>query len=218
MAKSDQKIIDAYFEIAGFYQQVLEDEEEAVKVYEELLTRYPQNNHLEAVYYSLYLGYAKTNQAKSEMYKNMVLAKYSNSVYAKTILDPNFSAKQNALDLEINKIYNTVFDSYEKKDFPAVITSVNETNQRFPENALQAQYDYLKAIAIGRTKNVDSLLLAFNAIISKYPNDKLINPLVLDHINYINANLSSFKARKIALIDFDPTEPRFISQREIRLL
>jgi tetratricopeptide (TPR) repeat protein len=214
IVKSDQKIIDAYFEIAGFYQQVLQDEEEAVKVYEELLARYPQNNHLEAIYYSLYLGYAKTDQAKSEMYKNMVLAKYPNSVYAKTILDPNFSAKQNALDLEINKIYNTVFDSYEKKDFPAVITSVNETNQRFPGNALQAQYDYLKAIAIGRTQNVDSLLLAFNAIISKYPNDKLINPLVLDHIAYINANLPAFKARKIALIDFDPTEPRFISQRE----
>lgn len=214
MVKSDQKIIDAYFEIAVFYQQVLEDQEEAVKVYEELLARYPQNNHLEAVYYSLYLGYSKTDPVKSEMYKNMVLAKYPSSVYAKTILDPNFSAKQNALDLEINKIYNTVFGSYEKKDFPAIIASVNETNQRFPGNALQAQYDYLKAIAIGRTQNVDSLLLAFNTIISKYPNDKLINPLVLDHIAYINTNLSSFKARKIALIDFDPTEPRFISQRE----
>ena len=214
MAKSDQRIIDAYFEIAAFYQQVLQDEEEAVKIYEELLSRYPQNNHLEAIYYSLYLGYAKADQAKSALYKNKVLAQYPNSVYAKTILDPNFSAKQNALDLEVNKIYNTVFDRYEQKDFPAVIAEVNETNQRFPGNALQAQYDYLKAIAIGRTQNVDSLLLAFNTIISKYPDDKLINPLVLDHINYINANLPAFKARKIALIDFDPTEPRFISQGE----
>ncbi|MFD0939846.1 type IX secretion system periplasmic lipoprotein PorW/SprE [Pedobacter boryungensis] len=214
MVKSDQKIIDAYFEIAGFYQQVLQDEEEAAKVYEELLSRYPQNNHLEAVYYSLYLVYAKTDQAKSDLYKNKVLAIYPNSVYAKTIVDPNFSAKQNALDLEINKIYNTIFDRYEQKDFPTVIAAVNETNQRFPGNSLQAQYDYLKAIAIGRTQNVDSLLIAFNTIITKYPDDKLINPLVLDHINYIQANLPAFKARKIALIDFDPTEPRFISQRE----
>ncbi|MFI5451014.1 tetratricopeptide repeat protein [Pedobacter sp. UC225_61] len=214
MVKSDQRIVDAYFEIAGFYQQVLQDEEEAIKVYEELLARYPQNNHLDAIYYSLYLGYAKADQANSALYKNKVLAQYPNSVYAKTILDPNFSAKQNALDLEVNKIYNTVFGRYEQKDFPAVIAAVNETNQRFPGNALQAQYDYLKAIAIGRTQNVDSLLLAFNTIISKYPDDKLINPLVLDHINYINANLPAFKARKIALIDFDPTEPHFISQGE----
>ncbi|WP_316785647.1 gliding motility protein [Pedobacter frigiditerrae] len=213
LQKSDQQIIDAYFEIAAFYQQVLGDEQEAIKVYETLLARYPQNNHLDAVYYSLYLGYKDNYPAKSESFKNLVLAKFPGSVYAKTILDPNFSAKQNALDAEVNKVYNTVFANYEKKEFNTVINAVNETNARFPGNSLQAQYDYLKAIAIGRTQNVDSLLLAFNNILVKYPNDQLINPLVKDHLKYIEANIGVFKARKIALIDFDPSEPRFIAQQ-----
>lgn len=216
MRKSDQQIIDSYFEIAGFYQQVLADQQEAIKIYELLLARYPQNNHLEVIYYSLYLGYKDIDQAKADQYKNMVLSKYPNSVYAKTILDPNFSAKQNALDLEINKIYNTVFSDYEKKEFPTVITAVNQTNQRFPGNALQAQYDYLKAIAIGRTQPVDSLLLAFNTILTQYPNDQLINPLVKDHVAYINGHMATFKPRKIALIDFDPTESPFLLPGENR--
>ncbi|MEE1945997.1 gliding motility protein [Pedobacter sp. KR3-3] len=214
LRKSDQQIIDAYFEIAGFYQQVIEDQAEAIKVYEQLLARYPQNNHRDAIYYSLYLAYANTDKAKSENYRNKVLSEFPNSVYAKTILDPNFSAKQNALDAEVNKSYNLVFASYEQKDFPKVITGVDETSQHFPGNSLQSQYDYLKSIAIGRTQNVDSLLNAFNGIIAKYPNDLLITPLVKDHIAYINAHLAAFKARKIALIDFDPTEPRFIAQQE----
>jgi tetratricopeptide (TPR) repeat protein len=211
---SDQKIIDAYFEIAGFYQQVLGDQEEATKVYETLLNRYPNNNHLEAIYYSLYLGHASTNNDKSNAYKTLVLKNYPNSVYAKTILDPNFSAKQNQLDLVINKTYNEVFNSYEKKDFTSVINQVKQTNQRFPGNNLEPQYDYLKAISIGRTQPVDSLLAAFSAIIFKYPKDKLITPLVLDHVSYINGNLPVFKARKIALSDFDPSEPRFNIQPE----
>jgi len=214
MRKSDEQIINAYFEIAGFYQQVLEDQAEAVKVYETLLARYPQNNHLEVIYYSLYLGYKNVDQTKADHFKNLVLTKYPNSVYAKTILDPNFSSKQNALDLEVNKIYNAVFTTYEKKEFPAVIATVNETNQRFPGNTLQPQYDYLKAIAIGRTQPVDSLLTAFNNILTQYPNDALIAPLVKDHIAYINANMAIFKPRKIALIDFDPTESPFIVQGE----
>lgn len=212
---SNQLIIDAYFEIAGFYQQVLADQNEAVKVYEILLARYPQNNHLEAIYYSLYLGYKNSDPAKSALYKNKVLNTYPNSIYAKTILDPNFSAKQNALELEINRIYNSVFDYYTKKDFPVVIATVNETNQRFPGNALQAQYDYLKAIAIGRTQHVDSLLLAFNQILAKYPNDKLINPLVKEHITYINANSTEFKSRKIALIDSDSNEAPLSTQQVV---
>jgi tetratricopeptide (TPR) repeat protein len=214
LASSDQKIIDAYFEIAGFYQQVLNDQEEATKVYETLLNRYPKNNHLEAIYYSLYLGLASINQEKSIQYKNLVLNNYPNSVYAKTILDPNFSAKQNELDLLINKTYNSIFDLYEKKDFIHVIEQVNQINQRFPGNNLQPQYDYLKAISIGRTQPVDSLLIAFNTIVVQHPSDKLITPLVTDHLNYINNNLASFKSRKVALPDSDPNEPRFSIQQE----
>lgn len=212
LTKSNQQIIDAYFEIANFYQQVINDQEEAVRIYELLLERFPQNNHLEKIYYSLYLGYKDTNQAKADIYKNLVLTKYPNSLFAKTILDPNFSLKQNALDIELNKLYNSTFESYLDKDFEKVISSVDEVNQRFPGNNLQAQFDYLKAIAIGRTQHVDSLLTAFNKIITDYPEDQLINPLTKEHVAYIIANLSSFKARKIALLDFDILEPPFISK------
>lgn len=213
LTKSNQQIIDAYLEIGGFYRQVLEDQQEATKVYEILLTRFPQNNHLEAIYYSLYLGYKGIDQNKSDYYKNLVLTKYPTSSYAKTILDPSYSTKQSALDLAINSLYNDIFSSYEKKEYATVITSVNEANQRFPGNALQTQYDYLKAIAIGRTENLDSLLIAFQKIITQYPTDSLITPLIKDHLVYINANLNVFKSRKIALLDFDETEPKFVAQK-----
>lgn len=215
LTKSNQQIINSYFEIAAFYQQVINDQQEAIKVYELLLERYPQNNHLETIYYSLYLSYKEADQEKANFYKNIVLTKYPNSVFAKTILDPNFSFKQNALELELNKLYNNIFTTYLEKDFEKVISDVNEVNQRFPNNNIQAQYDYLKAIAIGRTQNVDNLLTAFNQITTKYPEDQLINPLVKNHVNYINNNLKTFKARKIALIDFDPLETPFISKQVV---
>lgn len=213
LTKSNQQIIDSYFEIASFYQQVIKDEEEAIKIYELLLKRYPQNSHLETIYYSLYLSYKERNLIKANFYKDIILSKYSNSIFAKTIIDPNFSFKQNALELELNKLYNNIFTTYLDKDFEKVISSVNEANQRFPNNTLQAQFDYLKAIAVGRTQNVDNLLTAFNQITTKYPEDQLINPLVKNHIIYINSNIKSFKARKVALIDLDPLETPFISKQ-----
>ena len=212
-ARSNQQIITAYLEIGAFYQQVLEDQKEATKVYEILLARFPQNNWLETIYYSLYLGYKPTDLNKSDYYKNLVLTKYPSSSYAKTILDPSYTTKQNALDLAINKLYNEIFSQYEKREYTAVIASANEANQRFPGNSLQIQNDYLKAISIGKTENLDSLMLAFQKITTQYPNDSLITPLIKDHLNYINANLSVFKSRKIALLDFDDTEPKFVSQK-----
>lgn len=210
---SNQQIIAAYLEIGGFYQQVLEDQQEAIKAYETLLNRFPKNNHLETIYYSLYLGYKGIDQGKSDRYKNLILTNYPSSSYAKTILDPSYTTKQSALDLAINKLYNEIFSLYEKKEYLEVIKRVQEANQRFPGNSLQIQYDYLKAIAIGKTEKLDSLLSAFQKITTQYPTDSLITPLIKDHLNYINANLSIFNARKIALLDFDETEPKFVAQQ-----
>lgn len=212
VSKSNQKIIDAYFEIASFYQQELNDKVEANKVYLELLKRFPENNHLVAVYYSLYLNYQGVDQVKSDEYKQLVLTKFPNSNFAKTILDPAYSAKQNQLENVANNNYNSTFDAYAKKDYASVVKQANDNISAFPENDLAPQYAYLKAIAVGRTSKVDALLTEFNSIITLYPNDKIITPLVRDHLKYIDSNLVEFKQRPVALIDFDANEPRFVNQ------
>lgn len=212
ISKSNQKIIDSYFEIASFYQQELSDKVEANKVYLELLKRFPENNHLVAVYYSLYLNYQGNDEAKSDEYKQLVLTKFPNSNFAKTILDPSYSAKQTQLENVANNNYNLVFDAYAKKDYASVVKQANENISAFPENDLAPQYAYLKAIAVGRTSKVDALLTEFKSITTLYPNDKIITPLVRDHLKYIDSNMVEFKQRPVALIDFDANEPRFVNQ------
>lgn len=212
LATSDQKIIDAYFEIASFYQQELNDKAEANKIYLELIKRYPDNNHLVAIYYSLHLNYKGVDEVKSDQYKQLVLTKFPESNFAKNILDPSYSAKQTEMEnIAINN-YNVAFDAYAKKDYANVIKQADDNITAFPNNDLAPQYAYLKAIAVGRTAKVDALLTEFNLITTLYPNDKIITPLVRDHLKYIEANLEEFKQRPLALIDFDANAPRFVSQ------
>lgn len=212
LAASDQKIIDAYFEIASFYQQELNDKPEANKIYLELIKRYPDNNHLVAIYYSLYLNYKGVDDVKSEQYKQLVLNKFPESNFAKNILDPSYSAKQTQMENMAINNYNATFDAYAKKDYASVVKLADDNITAFPENDLAPQYAYLKAIAVGRTAKVDPLLTEFNLITNRYPNDKIITPLVRDHLKYIEANLDEFKQRPVALIDFDANAPRFVSQ------
>jgi tetratricopeptide (TPR) repeat protein len=206
---SNQKIIKAYYEIASFYQQELNDNPEAIRVYEILLNRFPVNNFLPEINYSLYLAYRANDPKKAEQYKNEVLSKYGNSVFAKTILDPTFSIKQSELDRVLESQYNALFATYLSKDFPSVIKRVDQLTETYPGNYLLPQFEYLKAIAIGRTQRVDSLIAAFKTIENQFSGDQLIVPLVESHLAYINAHLAEFRKRKIALTDFDPNEPPF---------
>jgi len=209
LEKSNQKIISAYLDMGSFYQQVLNDKPEAIKTYQTLLKRFPNNGKLDMIYYSLYLAYQGNDNAKSNEYRNLVLTKYPTSVFAKTILDPNFSVKQNQLEVTLNREYETLFSKLQAKEFTAVITEATNISQRFPGNTMEPQYDYLKAIAIGRTENVDRLIVAFKEITEKHKTDRLIKPLVDQHLLYINAHLNEFKQRKIALVGYDTNEIPF---------
>jgi tetratricopeptide (TPR) repeat protein len=211
LAASNEKILDAYFEIASFYQQELNEIIEANRIYQIILDRFPENKYLAAIDYSLYLNYRDFDNAKSEVFKKLVLSRFPSSAYAQSILDPTFSVKQSALDAITNTEYNDVFKNYLQKDFPKVINKVDSISRTTPQNYLAAQFEYLKAIATGRTQSVDSLLTAFNHIVINYPTDQLILPLVKEHVAYINKHMEEFRKRKIALIDFDPNEPRFFS-------
>ncbi|MBB5439896.1 TolA-binding protein [Pedobacter sp. AK017] len=213
LAQSNQKIIDAYYDIASFYLQELNDPEEAEEVYQILLNRFPGNNHLAASYYGLFLIYKNKDQTAATNYKNKILKEFPGTVYAKTILDPSFSLKQTELETTLNKEYNSIFEQYQKKDFTGVMQMAAQVLKNKEENYLSPQYAYLKAIAIGRTNHVDTLLTTFNGITNSFPDDKLITPLVKDHIAYINEHLQDFQKRKIALIDFDPNEPPFAIRR-----
>lgn len=213
LAKSDQKIIDAYYDIASFYLQELNDPEESEEVYQTLLKRFPNNNHLAATYYSLFLIAKNKEEAQADTYKNKVLKEYPNSLYAKTILDPSFSLKQTELETAINKQYNETFEQYQKRDYTGVIQVVDQVLNTNNENYLSPQFAYLKAIAVGRTNNVEALLTAFDVITVAYQDDRIITPLVKEHIEYINAHLADFQNRSIALPDSDPNEPAFPVQQ-----
>lgn len=209
LGKSNQKIINAYYEIASFYLQELNSPKEAAEAYQLLLNRFPANNHLAATYYSLFLINKGVDEAKSTDFKNRVLKDFPSSIYAKIIIDPSFSLKQSELETTINKQYNDIFEQYLKKDFNTVISRVNETSKSSSGSLLAPQFAYLKAIAIGRTNKVDTLIIAFNGITEQFPDDKLITPLVKGNLAYINEHLADFQKRDTALIDFDPNEPPY---------
>ncbi|WP_214226971.1 tetratricopeptide repeat protein [Pedobacter sp. B4-66] len=213
LAKSNQKIIDAYYEIASFYLQELNSPKEAAEAYQLLLNRFPANNHLAATYYSLFLINKGIDEPKSSDFKNKVLKDFPSTIYAKIIIDPSFSLKQSELETAINTQYNEIFEQYLKKDFNTVIGRVNETSKSSSGSFLAPQFAYLKAIAIGRTSKVDALLTAFGSITEQFPDDKLITPLVKGNLIYINEHLADFQKRDTALIDFDPNEPPYFGPR-----
>jgi len=211
LAKSNQRIYLAYFDIANFYRDILGDKKEAIDTYELLVGRFPDSPDKPALYYNLYRLYTDDgNQPKSDEYKNLLLKNYPQTAFAQIIIDPAYSQKLNDADAELTALYNNVYDAYSKPDYKQAITLIDQLQKQKPNNKWSAQLAYLRAISQGHLEKFGPFKADLQQIITAYPNDKLIIPLVKQHIAYLDANKDKLMPRPFVLMDKDPNEEPFI--------
>ncbi|GAB2695198.1 hypothetical protein GCM10027037_18620 [Mucilaginibacter koreensis] len=211
LAQSNTRIYNAYLDIANFYRDILKDQSEAIAVYELLLKRFPNNDNIPLIYYNLYRLYADSgNKPKSDEYKDLLLKNFAQTPYAKVILDPEYAQRLDDRDAELNALYNEVYSLYAKRDYAQVIVRAEQLQLQYPNSKLAAQLAYLRAIALGHQEKYQPFKAHLQQIVASYPDDRLITPLVNQHLAYLDANAREISARRFALMDSDPNEIPFI--------
>lgn len=210
LAQSNLRIYNAYFDLATFYRDILGDKKEAAAIYELLLARFPSSNDKAAIYYNLYRLYSDlNNNPKADEYKNLVLNNYPETAFAKTIIDPGYGRKLTDADAGLNGLYNEVYESYSKKKFNEAIKSADSVMGIYPNNKLSPQLAYLRAISSGHLERLAPFREELVQIVNKYPDDRLITPLVKQHLAYIDAHLAEMSTYPVALTDNDLNDVPF---------
>jgi tetratricopeptide (TPR) repeat protein len=170
IANSKDQLIEAYFILGNIYRDELDAKKSAIEAHENLINTYPRNKYQLECYYSLYLLHKTNgNQSKSDSYKNLILANYSNSIYAKTINNPNFASQNKGALNELEAVYERAYIDYNNGFYPRVISICEETLKSSPKNELAPNFALLKAISVGKTSGNKALSVELRALISKYP-------------------------------------------------
>ncbi|MEJ6980761.1 gliding motility protein [Pedobacter sp. P351] len=212
LQQSNQKIAEAYYDIANFYKDELKDEEIAIRTFEELLGRAPESSYNLPVYYNLYRLYQPSNSEKSTAYKNLILSKFPDSPFAKVIQDPNYSREADEKVMALNKAYNEVFNLYTERKYTSVLSAIQQIDQIYGPNKLSPQLAYLNALATGHLQKLPPFENELIQLAANYPSDELITPLVKQHLQFIETNRAQVASRTTALLDYDPTMPFFVEE------
>jgi len=203
LEQSKARIYNAYLDIANFYRDVLEEKKEAITYYELLLAKYPDDPNKAPIYYSLYRLYSDIDAGKSNAYKNRVLKEYPETIYAKVIIDPDYSKKLDDKDAQLTEAYNKVYNLYSRKNFAQVIISADSLLKQYPANKYISQIYYLRTIASGHLEKVTPFRAELQQIATAYPDDRLVTPLVKQHLAYVDANLPELAAQPVAIMNTD---------------
>jgi tetratricopeptide (TPR) repeat protein len=171
---SNKKIEKALLNSGNLYQKDFNDNQKAIWQYEKLLSRFPKtDSRLEALQKTHKLYLAELNNDMADKYKQMIVKEFPDCMYAKMLTDPAYVQKVKKEEAEIEKLYQTAYDRYIKKEFTESIGYCEHSLKTYPDNYLSAKFIFLKAVAYGETGNKPMLKENLESVIQKYPNEEV---------------------------------------------
>lgn len=172
---SNNKIIQAYYNSAFIYSEELNDLGNSVKSFETLLERFPENKYKIQAHYMLYLQYGKMkNIGQADNHRNIILSQYSESDYAKLLVNPNYYKEILENESQAAKLYEETYRAFQNQQFYMVLNNSEQARSQFKNDSiLMPKFDYLRALALGKIEIIDSLVVALYKITRDYPKSEV---------------------------------------------
>ncbi len=204
--QSTDKIIEAYYNAGLIYKEQLDNNKEAADDFETMLKRFPENKYLLASYYNLYRVYlGLKDSVKADYYKNILLNNYPESEYSKIITNPNYFKENQKKTAILQVFYENTFRAYENGQYYDVIQRKETADSLFPPNTLTPKFEFLKALAVGKTKPLPEFEASLKGVVVKYPKDSVSIKAqeILDYIDKMNGK----EVKKDTVAAAKPPEP-----------
>jgi len=210
ITKSNDKIIEALYNLGAIYRDNLKEYKLSNDSYEKLIERFPANKYLLNSYFYLYRSYDMLkDKNKSDYYKNLILTKFPDSEHAKIINDPQYSQKKSKQQSESEIFYANVYNDYILKNYSVAMQAADEGIKKFSKSVTEAKFAYIKTLCIGKTQSKDQFIIALTDFMKNYGKSPLA-PLAQNLLDYaqgkIDLNTDTIvKAPTVSYIKNDST-------------
>jgi hypothetical protein len=113
------------------------------------------------------------NSAQEQKYKDLVIQKFPETNYAKLLLNPNFVAELEQKRRQDEDLYIQVYDDFMAGKFAKVNSVATEFINENPDNVLKANFDFMRVLTVGRTKEQDVFKNALVVFMQNYADHEL---------------------------------------------
>ena len=170
---SEAKIEDALFAAAGIYQNQLLEDAEAIRLYNELLSRFPKTKYEAQTLFELAKLYRNAKNMAAFNEKLAALkTKYPSSLYI-GLLDNTGNTQNTSENVSeqniIENLYDSVYNLYKAGKYASAAALKLETDRKYAGNGLQSRFDYIYALCIFHQGNTSKSIELLTQIVSDYP-------------------------------------------------
>ena len=190
---SDSQIKEALYQLGVIYKEALNKIDLSTDNFGAIFARFPTDEQYAALaLYNVYINYLETNNPKATNSKETLLSKYPNSIYAKMIVDPNYTSEiLSKKDLaELN--YQEIFLLYKENVFDQVLVKTENISDEKYKNKLLL----LRALSFIQKEEMDRATTILNNISEE---DEKVSQEAKYILDAINDPAKMKKANELAL-------------------
>ncbi len=172
--KIDTLILDrnqALYELGLIYKEQFKNTKLAIERLERVASLNPKKELILPINWHLYQVYKDVGkQKKSDKHQNIILTKYTNTIFAKTIRNPNKKIEEEISVDEIENLYKEIYYLYKDNKYQETVAKVVDILPSIENSKLIAKFELLRAYAIGKYTDKKTYKFALEAIVIKYGN------------------------------------------------
>ncbi|MBS3993480.1 MAG: tetratricopeptide repeat protein [Bacteroidetes bacterium] len=175
---------EAYYKLGIIYKEQFLRNDLAIERFNKVLEFGAKSAFYLPATYHLYRIHTETKNTKAQEYKNEIIAKYPQSIYASLVQN-----SENMTEISDNdaseKAYKKLYLLYEKEEYQSVLTLLDDDLKQFGQSALMPKFELLKAYTLGKLQGIDSFKKALEYVSITYPNTEE-GKKALELVNTIN--------------------------------
>lgn len=159
------------YELGLIYKEQFKNPDLAKQRLERVATLSPAKELILPIHWHLYQIYkSEQNTEKANQYKEVILTQYPETKFAQIIKNPNADIKEEIEISEIEKNYKAFYYLYKEEKYAEAVGKIDELLPSIQESELLPKFELLKALAIGKHKDVDTYKKSLEFVAVSYGN------------------------------------------------
>ncbi len=185
MLVSEKQVAEAMFKAGYIFRDQMTDYPRSVDAFEAFIKRFPgDEQELDALYHLYTLNTLLNNPDRATFYKNIIISRFTDSNYARILLDPNFESNLRAEQRRLTMLYQDTYQAFITNQHRLVVLYANEALKNYPKADLAPRFAFLKAAAMGQLHNQDSTVSHLRRLIATYPSSDVV-PLAQEALGFL---------------------------------
>jgi len=164
----------AYYSLGNIYHFKLNESQNAINSFKNLLTRFPGSTYEPEVLYQLFLLTKLSDTTTAQFVRNQLIDTYPESLFTKLIDNPNYREESKAMNDLYRKIYEESYAIYKAGEYSKTLTLIDSALYESDANDFTDNLMLLRAMTLGRIDGLYKYQFELNNFIQNFQESDLV--------------------------------------------